>query len=54
MRHVSDLHIAPTNTNLAGNTITIQKPIIWNNMNATLKKHVDTVIFFSKTLTKGQ
>ena len=28
-RHVSDLHIAPTNTKLAGNTITTQGPIIW-------------------------
>ena len=36
-RHVYDLHIAPTNTKLAGNTITTQGPIIWNNMNAALK-----------------
>ena len=36
-RHVSDLHIAPTNTKLAGNTITTQWSIIWNNMNAALK-----------------
>ena len=36
-RHVSDLHIAPTNTKLAGNTITTQGPIILNNMNAALK-----------------
>ena len=36
-RHVSDTHIALTNTKLAGNTITTQGPIIWNNMNAALK-----------------
>ena len=31
-RHVSDLHIAPTNTKLAGNTVTTRGPIIWNKM----------------------
>ena len=35
--HVSDLHIASRNTKLAGNTITTQGPIIWNNMNVALK-----------------
>ena len=29
-RHVSDLHIAPTNPKLARNAITTQGPIIWN------------------------
>ena len=43
-RHVSDLHIALTNTKLAGNTITTQGPIIWNNMNAALKNYKSLVI----------
>ena len=44
-RHVSDLHIAPTNTKLAGNTITTQGPIIWNNMNAALKNFESLATF---------
>ena len=44
-RHVSDLHIAPTNTKLAGNTITTQGPIVWNNMNAGLKNCTSLATF---------
>ena len=45
-RHVSDLHIAPANGKLEGNTITTQGPItIWNNMNAALKNRKSLAIF---------
>lgn len=37
-RHASDLHIAPTDTKLAENTINTQGPIIWNIMNDNIKK----------------
>ena len=36
-RHISNLHIAPTNTKLAENTIKTQGPIIWNKTNDALK-----------------
>ena len=44
-RHVSDLHIAPTDTKLAENTFTTQGPIIWNKMNAALKNCKSLAMF---------
>ena len=36
-RQVLNLHIAPTNTQLAKNTIKTQGPLIWNTLNTHIK-----------------
>ena len=48
-RQALDLHIDPTNTNLAKNTIKIQGPMIWNSINKTIK-NCNSLISFKKSL----
>ena len=48
-RQVSNLHIAPTNTQLAKNTIKTQGPLIWNTLN-TYMKNSATLGQFKKSL----
>ena len=50
-RQAFNLHIAPTNTQLANNTIKIQGPLIWNTMNISIKNCASLGIF-KKSLKK--
>ena len=44
-RQALDLHIDPTNTKLAKNTIKTQGPMIWNSINKTIKNCRSLVSF---------
>ena len=50
-RQALDLHIDPTNTKLAKNTIKTQDPMIWNSINKTIK-NCNSLVSFKKSLNK--
>ena len=51
-RQALDLHIAPTNTMLAENTIKTQGPVIWNTLK-TVIKNCSSLSSFKHTLKKN-
>ena len=50
-RQALDLHIDPTNTKLAKNTIKTQGPMIWNLINKTIK-NCRSLVSFKNSLKK--
>ena len=50
-RQALDLHIDPTNTKLAKNTIKTQGPMIWNSINKTIK-NCRSLVSFKNSLKK--
>jgi hypothetical protein len=47
-RHSRDIHIQPSTTILAGNTLKSQGAVLWNNLDSSIKSSPSNAVFKSK------